>query len=252
MPFSTCGKLPSASALHRYSPRFSCSHPVGDHRRGAYPLGDLSLIRRKSRIRLSSAKNFAPSITSAGATIGVVLSEREKTNERTWQNFRNGVRCGTGARERWQSARSARRPRRLAAPPQNDRTHLDYRNQDGRRWDTVSAGSSARWFPGRGGCEVIYELRIKPPGTCGSGSPPSARAAARGRRPSACRARLPGWSRRPWRGGSPSRPRSRSARSPAPRAPDGVAPSPLAALTKGPVRDCIADIRSLPSRGRRS
>ena len=38
------------------SPRFSCCHPAGDHRGGAYPLGHQSLARRASRIRLRAAE----------------------------------------------------------------------------------------------------------------------------------------------------------------------------------------------------
>jgi hypothetical protein len=38
------------------SPRFSCCHPAGDHRGGAYPLGNQSLARRASRIRLRAAE----------------------------------------------------------------------------------------------------------------------------------------------------------------------------------------------------
>ena len=105
----------------------------------------------------------------------------------------------------------------------------------GRRCDTVSAGSSARWCRGRGGCspaaqaltalqettrlrntanrgsrrskqrldtaETVRLWReadiVTPRRTGARRSRSCACAPARGRGPSACRAKLPGWSRRP-------------------------------------------------------
>jgi hypothetical protein len=55
------------------SPRFSCCHPAGDHRGGAYPLGNQSLARRESRIRLRLGKTSTIYITSARADLSWAL-----------------------------------------------------------------------------------------------------------------------------------------------------------------------------------
>ena len=60
-------------------------------------------------------------------------------------------------------------------------------------------------------------------------------APARGRKPSASRARSPAWSRRPETGQWTSRPTRRPSRSPAPTAPDGLPPDlPLPSLPSTP------------------
>lgn len=51
---SICGRLPSASVLHRSSPAISRRHPAGAHRSGACHLGHPRCTFGKSRIRLTS------------------------------------------------------------------------------------------------------------------------------------------------------------------------------------------------------